>query len=56
MKITLEIVLKVISRPIKKDLQNLDLKETFKIFSEKYKNTLCYLLISEDEIWMVLNS
>lgn len=42
----------VISRPIKKDLQNLDLKETFKNISEKYKNTLRYLLISEDEIWM----
>ena len=44
----------VISRPIKKDLQNLDLKETFKNISEKYKTRLRYLLISEDEIWMVL--
>lgn len=42
----------VISRPIEKDIQNLDLPATFKNICNKYKNALCYLLISDQEIWM----
>ncbi len=42
----------VISRPIKKEIFNLNLESSFKNICEKYKNTLCYLLITDDEIWM----
>lgn len=42
----------VISRPIKKDFSDLNLLESFKNICDKYKNTLCYLLISNDEIWI----
>lgn len=42
----------VISRPIKKEISNLNLLDSFKNICSNYKNTLCYLLISEDEIWM----
>ncbi len=42
----------VISRPIKKEISNLNLLDSFKNICSNYKNTLCYLLISDDEIWM----
>ena len=42
----------VISRPIKKEISNLNLEASFKNICEKYYNTLCYLLITNDEIWM----
>lgn len=42
----------VISRPIKKEISNLNLEASFKNICDKYKNTLCYLFISGDEIWM----
>lgn len=42
----------VISRTIKKEISNLNLLDSFKNICANYKNTLCYLLISEDEIWI----
>lgn len=42
----------VISRPISKEISSLNLLETYKNLCKKYLNTLCYLLISEDEIWL----
>lgn len=42
----------VISRPILKEISSIDLLKTFKNLCEKYQNTLCYLLLSEDEIWL----
>ena len=42
----------VISRPIKKEISNLNLLDSFKNICANYKNTLCYLLISDDEIWI----
>lgn len=42
----------VVSRAIKKEINQLNLLESYKNICEKYKNTLCYLLISEHEVWM----
>lgn len=42
----------VISRPILKEIPSLDLVKTYRNLCEKYPNTLCYLLINDEEIWM----
>ena len=42
----------VISRPISKEISSLNLFETYKNLCKKYQNTLCYLLISKNEIWL----
>lgn len=42
----------VISRPILKDSSHLNLFETYKNLCEKYPNTLCYLLLTDDENWI----
>jgi isochorismate synthase len=42
----------VISRPILKEIPSLDLAKTYRNLCEKYPNTLCYLLINDEEIWM----
>lgn len=42
----------VISRPILKEISSINLFETYKNLCKKYQNTLCYLLISEDEVWL----
>mgnify|MGYP001571319218 FL=1 len=42
----------VISRPIAKEISSINLEETYQLLCKKYPNTLCYLLISDEEIWM----
>lgn len=42
----------VISRPISKEISSLNLLETYKNLCKKYLNTLCYLLISDEDIWI----
>lgn len=42
----------VISRTISKEISSLNLFETYKNLCKKYQNTLCYLLISDEEIWL----
>ncbi len=42
----------VISRPIIKEISSLDLAKTYRNLCEKYPNTLCYILMSDEEIWM----
>lgn len=42
----------VISRPIIKEISSLDLAKTYHNLCEKYPNTLCYILIADEEIWM----
>lgn len=42
----------VISRPIPKEISSINLEETYQLLCEKYPNTLCYLLISDEEIWI----
>lgn len=42
----------VISRPILKETPQINLAETYLNLCEKYQNTLCYLLMSEKEVWM----
>lgn len=41
----------VISRPIAKEISSINLEETYQLLCKKYPNTLCYLLISDEEIW-----
>ena len=42
----------VISRPIAKEISSINLEETYQLLCKKYPNTLCYLLISDEEIWI----
>ena len=42
----------VISRPIAKEISSINLEETYQLLCKKYPNTLCYLLISGEEIWI----
>lgn len=42
----------VISRPIAKEISSINLEETYQLLCKKYPNTLCYLLITDEEIWM----
>jgi isochorismate synthase len=42
----------VISRPITKEISSINLEKTYQLLCEKYPNTLCYLLISDEEIWI----
>lgn len=42
----------VISRPIAKEISSIKLEETYQLLCKKYPNTLCYLLISGEEIWI----
>ena len=42
----------VISRPIAKEISSVNLEETYQLLCKKYPNTLCYLLISDEEIWI----
>lgn len=42
----------VISRAILKELPSLNLQKTYLKLAENFKNTLCYLLITDNEIWM----
>ena len=42
----------VISRPIAKEISSINLEETYQLLCKKYPNTLCYLLISNEEIWI----
>lgn len=42
----------VVSRPIAKEISSINLEETYQLLCKKYPNTLCYLLISDEEIWI----
>lgn len=42
----------VISRPLKHNFSSIDLKQSFLKLCKKYPNALCYLLITEDQIWI----
>ncbi len=42
----------VISRPIAKEISSINLEETYQLLCKKYPNTLCYLLITDEEIWL----
>ena len=42
----------VISRPIAKEISSINLEETYQLLCKKYPNTLCYLLIADEEIWI----
>ena len=42
----------VISRPIAREISSINLEETYQLLCKKYPNTLCYLLISDEEIWI----
>ena len=42
----------VISRPIAREISSINLEETYQLLCKKYPNTLCYLLISGEEIWI----
>ena len=42
----------VISRPIAKEISSINLEETYQLLCKKYPNTLCYILISDEEIWI----
>lgn len=42
----------VISRPIASEISSINLEETYQLLCKKYPNTLCYLLISDEEIWI----
>ena len=42
----------VISRPIAKEISSINLEETYQLLCKKYPNTLCYLLITDEEIWI----
>ena len=42
----------VISRPITKEISSINLEKTYQLLCKKYPNTLCYLLISDEEIWI----
>lgn len=42
----------VISRPIARKISSINLEETYQLLCKKYPNTLCYLLISDEEIWI----
>ena len=42
----------IISRPIAKEISSINLEETYRLLCKKYPNTLCYLLIIDEEIWM----
>lgn len=42
----------VISRPVLKEVQDVKLAETFFNICQKYDNALCYIFISNSEIWM----
>ena len=41
-----------ISRPIAKEISSINLEETYQLLCKKYPNTLCYLLITDEEIWI----
>ena len=42
----------VISRPIAREISSINLEETYQLLCKKYPNTLCYLLITDEEIWI----
>ena len=42
----------VISRPIAKEISSINLEETYQLLCKKHQNTLCYLLITDEEIWI----
>ena len=42
----------VVSRPIAKEISSINLEETYQLLCKKYPNTLCYLLITDEEIWI----
>ena len=42
----------VISRPIAREISSINLEKTYQLLCKKYPNTLCYLLISGEEIWI----
>ncbi|WDT67837.1 chorismate-binding protein [Cloacibacterium sp. TD35] len=42
----------VISRPIAREISSINLEKTYQLLCKKYPNTLCYILISDEEIWI----
>ena len=42
----------VVSRPIAKEISSINLEETYQLLCKKYPNTFCYLLITDEEIWI----